>query len=97
MIIPFEHRIRKDGVKLFRRLDVKVDENGDILFRDKTITDENGNVVKVKEPIPTGFKIRKVGTNEVYNEAIDVENALFVYEETDEPIEINLFNNNINI
>ena len=29
-----------------------------------------------------GFTIRKVGTNEVYDEAIDVECALFVYEET---------------
>jgi hypothetical protein len=44
-----------------------------------------------------GVKIRKVGTDEVYDEAIDIENAPFVYEETDEPIEINPFNNNINI
>lgn len=31
--------------------------------------------------------IRKVGTEEVYTEAIDVEGAPFVYEETDKPIE----------
>ena len=31
--------------------------------------------------------IRKVGTEEVYTEAIDVEDAPFVYEETDIPIE----------
>jgi hypothetical protein len=31
--------------------------------------------------------IRKVGTNEEYAEAIDVEGAPFVYEETDKPIE----------
>lgn len=30
--------------------------------------------------------IRKVGTNEVYDEAIDVEGAPYVYEETDQPI-----------
>ena len=33
------------------------------------------------------FKIHKVGTNEIYDEAIDVENCGFIYEETDEPIE----------
>lgn len=32
------------------------------------------------------FKIQKVGTNEVYDEAIDVEGAPFVYEETTELI-----------
>ena len=30
--------------------------------------------------------IRKVGTDEVYDEAIDEENAPYVYEETDQPI-----------
>lgn len=34
-----------------------------------------------------GFKIRKVGTDEVYDEAIDVQSANFVYEETAEKIE----------
>jgi hypothetical protein len=33
------------------------------------------------------FKIQKVGTNEVYDEAIDVEGAPYEYTETDEPIE----------
>ena len=32
-----------------------------------------------------GFKIRKKGTNEIYDEAIDVLD--FEYEETEEPIE----------
>lgn len=64
-----------------------VDEHGNPLFNEKTITDENGNVVKVKEPIPTGFKIRKVGTDEIYDDAIDVAGAPFTYEETDIPIE----------
>ena len=35
-----------------------------------------------------GFKIHKVGTDEIYTAAIDVEDAPFSYEETDIPIEI---------
>ena len=31
----------------------------------------------------TGRNIKKVGTEEIYSEAIDVENAQYVYEETD--------------
>lgn len=31
-----------------------------------------------------GLKIRKIGTDEVYDEAIDVENAPYEYEETEE-------------
>lgn len=34
-----------------------------------------------------GVKIRKVGTNEIYDEAIDIEGAPYTYEETDIPIE----------
>ena len=34
------------------------------------------------------LKIRKVGTDEVYNQAIDVEGAPFTYVETDQPIEV---------
>ena len=33
-----------------------------------------------------GFKIHKLNTNEYYDEAIDVENAPYEYEETDEKI-----------
>ena len=33
------------------------------------------------------FYIRKVGTDEVYSEAIDVESAFYSYEETDKKIE----------
>lgn len=32
------------------------------------------------------FRIKKVGTEEIYDEAVDVENALYVYEETEELI-----------
>ena len=35
-----------------------------------------------------GLMIRKVGTNEIYTEAIDIEKANYVYEETAEPIKI---------
>lgn len=31
-----------------------------------------------------GLKIRKVGTDEIYDEAIDVENAPYTYEEVSE-------------
>ena len=34
-----------------------------------------------------GLKIQKVGTDEIYDEAIDVGSATFTYTETDEPIE----------
>jgi hypothetical protein len=75
MILPFDYRTREDGVKLIRRLDVEVDENGEALLDGE------------KQPIPTGFKIRKVGTDELYDEAIDVENSGFTYEETNEAID----------
>lgn len=34
-----------------------------------------------------GLKIIKLGTEEVYDEAIDVEGAPFVYSETNKPVE----------
>lgn len=34
------------------------------------------------------YMIRKIGTEEVYDEAIDVENAPYEYEETDVKIEV---------
>lgn len=34
-----------------------------------------------------GYMIKKVGTEEIYEEAIDVENASYEYEETAQPIE----------
>lgn len=35
-----------------------------------------------------GFYIRKVGTEEVYAEAVDIETAPYTYEETQEKIEV---------
>ena len=34
-----------------------------------------------------GVKINKVGTDEIYDDAVDVEGASFTYEETDVPID----------
>lgn len=34
-----------------------------------------------------GVKIQKVGTDEVYDEAVDVKGAGYQYEETDTPVE----------
>ena len=33
-----------------------------------------------------GYKIKKVGTEEVYDEAIDIEESNYEYEETDEKV-----------
>lgn len=49
-------------------------------------TREEDGVNLFKTYSDEGFKIRKVGTNEVYDYAIDVEGAPFTYEETDEKI-----------
>jgi hypothetical protein len=35
----------------------------------------------------SGMKIRKAGTDEVYDEAVDVKGAGYQYEETDTPVE----------
>ena len=35
-----------------------------------------------------GFKIRKVGTDEIYDEAIDIDGAGFEYEETNIVIDV---------
>jgi len=75
MVVKEFYETRKDGVNLVISLDALVDENG------KVIRDENN------KPIPSGFRIQKVGTNEIYDEAIDVETATYEYVKTDKPIE----------
>lgn len=35
-----------------------------------------------------GYKIKQIETDNIYDEAIDVENAPYTYEETDEKIEV---------
>lgn len=52
-------------------------------------TREEDGVNLFKTYSDEGFKIRKVGTNEVYDEAIDIEGAPFNYEETGEIVVIN--------
>lgn len=34
-----------------------------------------------------GFKIRKVGTDEIYDDAIDIDNTPYAYEETNIPVD----------
>ena len=47
----------------------------------------NDGVKLYKTYSDAGYTIKKVGTDEVYEEAIDVENASYEYEETTELIE----------
>ena len=76
MIIAKFFRTRSDGVNPYRRIDALVNENNEPV-------DETGRVLKDEEElVPTGYKIHKIGTEEYYDEAIDVENTLFKYEET---------------
>lgn len=53
----------------------KIRTDGVKLYR--TYSDEN-------------YKIKKVGTEEIYDEAIDIENAPYEYEETTEKVEMEL-------
>lgn len=72
MIIPVDLGKREDGVRLIKRYDAVI-----------VGYDENGKPIYK----PSGYQIRKVGTDSYYNEAIDIENAQYEYEETDIPIE----------
>lgn len=74
MIVREYYTTREDGVKLYRSIDAKVDENG------MPLRDAHNQLV------PTGLQIRKVGTDEIYDEAIDVEGIGYTYTETDTPI-----------
>lgn len=57
-----------------------------MIVKEYYITREDG--VKLNRTFSAaGLKIRKVGTDEVYDEAIDVEGAPYVYEETDIPVD----------
>lgn len=72
MIIPVDFGKREDGVKLVKRYDAVI-----------VGYDEKGKPIYK----PSGYQIRKVGTDEEYDIAVDVENAPYKYEETDIPIE----------
>lgn len=73
MIVKVKHGIRADGKKLFRWYDAKT-ENG------KIVRDENG------VPIPSGFMIRRIGSQKHYARVINVEHTPFRYKETGIPI-----------
>lgn len=75
MVITEFYMTRNDGINLYRTIDAKIDENG------MPLRDEHGQLV------PTGFKIHKVGTNEFYDEAIDLEGSGYTYIETDKLVE----------
>jgi len=47
---------------------------------------KDGTVRLIKRFSDKGVQIRKVGTDEIYDEAVDVEDAQFAYEETDIPV-----------
>ena len=46
----------------------------------------NDGVMLYRTYSNSGLMIQKVGTDEIYTEAIDVESSNFVYEETDIPV-----------
>ena len=72
MIVKEDFMIREDGVQLIKRFD------GVLVGYDSQ-----------GKPIyePTGLMIRKAGTDDLYDMAIDVENAPYSYVETDKKIE----------
>ena len=49
----------------------------------------NDGVILWRSYSDNGFKIRKVGTDEIYEEAIDIDGQPFIYEETGERISQN--------
>lgn len=57
-----------------------------MIIREFYLTREDG-VNLYKTYSDQGFKIKQIETGVVYDEAIDVENAPYTYEETDELIE----------
>lgn len=56
------------------------------MIKTQKITRDDG-VKLIRAYSSRGFKIRQIETGIVYDEAIDVENCGFTYEETDEKIE----------
>ena len=57
-----------------------------MIIKEFYLTREDG--VKLNKTYSdSGFYIHKIGTDEIYNEAIDIEGAPYEYEETDKKIE----------
>lgn len=57
-----------------------------MIKREHYATREDG-VELIRTYSDQGLKIRKVGTREVYDEAVDVKGAGYQYEETDAPVD----------
>lgn len=60
---------------------------GDNMIKKDFYRTRNDGVRLFKSYSDQNLYIKKIGTEEVYSEAIDVENAPYVYIETDTPIE----------
>ena len=75
MIAKLFYKLDDDGVKLFKRFAVLENEFG------MPLRDQDNNF------IPSGFKIQKVGTDEIYDDAVDVEDAPYRYIETNIPVD----------
>ena len=60
---------------------------GDNMIKKDFYRTRNDGVRLFKSYSDQKLYIKKIGTEEVYSEAIDVENAPYVYIETDTPIE----------
>lgn len=54
--------------------------------------ERNDGVKLYKSYSDENFKIQKVGTNEIYDEAIDIESSIFEYVETNEKINGEIYN-----
>ena len=72
-IARVEFGTRKDGVNLFKYFDA--------IFKGY---DANGKPIYEK----SGYKILQVQTNILYDDAIDIESAPYVYVQSNEPIEV---------
>ena len=57
------------------------------MIKKEYFTTRKDGVKLYKTYSDSGFYIRKVSTEEVYDEAIDVESATFEYEETEEKVQ----------
>ena len=58
-----------------------------MIKREHYATREDG-VELIRTYSDKGVKIQKVGTDEIYDDAVDVEGAGYRYTETEEPIEV---------
>ena len=84
MVVRDFYRTREDGVNLYYWVDALTDENGNVLY-EEVVDDITGEIWR--KPVARGFKILQLPTRQLYDDAIDIENAPYTYSETDIPIE----------